>query len=767
MGEQSQRELVSVRGILLLVGGWGVLASSGAGWGGDCLAPTAPPTSQVAAIDTEDPEGNAQAPEFSESGAMEVAESPKHTNELIHATSPYLLQHAHNPVDWYEWGPKALDRARAEDKPVFLSIGYSACHWCHVMEHESFSDEHIASVMNERYVNIKVDREERPDIDEIYMAYTQAVTGHGGWPMSVWLTPDGVPFYAGTYFPPDHFAKVMREIANAWQKDRAGLLEQRANTEQFLERWAAGPSPAPHVPDLDTVKASARQLVRYFDMSQGGLASGPNKFPPSMAMELLLRVHRRTGERNLLDAVRVTLDHMARGGIYDHLGGGICRYSTDPEWLVPHFEKMLYDQALVCGIYTDAFAQTRDPLYGYIARDIIQYVLGDLQSPEGGFYSTRDADSGGLEGAFYIWTVEQVEEVLGEEDAKLFCAYYDVTPNGNWFEARGHAPSGPKNILRIRFTDEAFCTQQGIELEAFRARMAAWRPKMLAAREKRVAPGLDDKILTAWNGLMIASLAKAAQVLEEPRYAEAAARSADFVLAKMRTSEGRLLRTHRGGESRLTAYLEDYAFFTEGLLNLYEATGEVRWLSAAKELTDHAITHYHDDANGGFYYTADDGEELVARSKQPLDGAIPSGNSVQAMNLLRLALLLDEPKYRECAEGIFRAFFPLMQRQPGAFERLLAAVDFYHGPVCEIVIVGDRTQPAGQAMLRAVHKSYLPNKVLIQVTGGDVEELAEMLPLVKGKTQADGKVTVYVCRNKTCGRPATTPEELANQLTEP
>lgn len=686
---------------------------------------------------------------------------PRYTNRLARATSPYLLQHAHNPVDWYEWGEEAFRKAKEEDKPVFLSIGYAACHWCHVMEHESFEHEDVAAALNESFVSVKVDREERPDIDEIYMAYTQALTRHGGWPMSVWLTPDGKPFHAGTYFPRAQFLQILSSIAGTWREDRDKIVKGAGAAGEFFKEWSARETAAEGVIPQETVDRTAKTLVRYFDRSRGGLSGGgSNKFPPSMAMDLMLRVHRRTGDSDLFDAVKVTLDHMARGGIYDHLGGGICRYSTDEEWLVPHFEKMLYDQAMVSSVYLDAYQVTQDPLYAYLARDIFDYVLTDLRGSEGAFYSSRDADSEGMEGKYYLWTVEEVRAALGEKDAELFCAYYDVTEKGNWFERFGHAPPGPKNILRILKPKEVFARMHGLEAAELERRLAEWRGKLLAARGRRVPPALDDKILTGWNGLMIAALAKGARVLDEPKYAEEAARAADFVLTNLRR-EGRLLATYRRGEARLTGYLSDYAFLIEGLLNLYEATWERRRLETALELTETSIRYYYDEGGGSFFFTAHDAEKLVARSKQPQDGAIPAGNSVHAMNLLRLAILFDRKDLREKAESIFRGVAREVEGSPASFERLLCAADFYHDRVKEIALIGEASSEDTRALVRTVYRSYLPNKVLIQ--GVDVE-MESRFPLLVGRGRRGGAATAYVCEGYQCKTPVTKVEDLLAQL---
>ncbi|MBI3834958.1 MAG: thioredoxin domain-containing protein [Planctomycetes bacterium] len=683
-----------------------------------------------------------------------------HTNRLAHATSPYLLQHAHNPVDWFEWGQEALNRARTEDKPIFLSIGYAACHWCHVMEHESFEKDDVAAVLNKDFVSIKVDREERPDIDELYMAYTQALTGGGGWPMSVFLTPEGVPFHAGTYFPKENFMHLLAGIAEMWHGDREKILRGSQNAKSFFEQWSGGPKPDEGVISLETINKSATVLTRHFDHSLGGMSGGSNKFPPSMDMELMLRVHRRTKNVDLLDAVNVTLEHMARGGIYDHIGGGICRYSTDPQWLVPHFEKMLYDQALVSSIYLDAHQATKNREYAKVAADILDYVLTDLRSPDGAFYSSRDADSDGLEGKFYIWTVAEIKEILGKADGELCCKYFDVTATGNWFERLGHAPSGPKNILHISKPPDVFAKLNGLTTEALEAKLAIWREKLRAIRAKRTPPGLDDKILTDWNGLMIASLAKGSRVLHEPKYAEAAGNAAQFILREMRRDE-RLLRTYRNGQARLPGTLSDYAFLVDGLINLYEATFDQKWLDEALSLTEVTNQFFFDEKGGAYFYTASDSEKLLARSKQPQDGAIPSANSVQAMNLLRLAIFFDRKDLRIKAESIFRAFAPLVDDSPHAFERLCSAADFYHDKVKEIAIIGDPAASDTDALLRTVYERFLPNKALV---GAPDKSDDTRLPLLRGKSRRQGLSTAYVCENYHCQAPVTTPEEFRSAL---
>ncbi len=691
-----------------------------------------------------------------------------HTNALIHATSPYLLQHAHNPVNWYPWGEEALSKARAEDKPIFLSIGYSACHWCHVMERESFENEEIARFLNEHFVSIKVDREERPDLDEIYMSATMiANQGQGGWPMSVFLRPDLKPFFAGTYFPPESrygrpgFLQLLQYLARLWESDR-GKIDQGAEalTSAVLEQ--ARVAPGEHEITREVVSPTAALLARHFDRQKGGMLSGgTNKFPPSTAMGLMLREHARTaaaGKPNadLLYVVELTLDRMSRGGIYDHLGGGIARYSTDPDWLVPHFEKMLYDQAQVAGIYLDAFQATGNSRWADVARDILDYVLADLQSPEGGFYSARDADSEGVEGKYYVWSWSELRQLLGEPDVKLFASYYDCSEAGNW---EGN------NILHLARLPEETAKVYALSVEALEARIEPMREKLRAVRAKRVPPGLDDKILCDWNGLMISSLARGAAILDEQRYAEAAAKAADFILARM-SREGRLLRAYRGGKAHTPGYLTDYAFLIEGLLHLYEATFDPRWLESARALNEKVIRHFHDQKEGGFFFIADDAEQLLVRTKDAGDGAIPSGNSVQLLNLARLALIYDRADWREKSEQTLRTFAEAITTRAGGYDRLLWAVDFVRGEPHEIVIVGAANDPGARALLAEVRRRFLPNSVVMAVNPTDAAQaaLAERIPLLRGKTLIDGRPAAYVCRNYACRAPVTTPADLAKQL---
>ncbi len=699
-----------------------------------------------------------------------MPQQPSHTNALIDETSPYLLQHAHNPVDWLPWGETALSKAREGQKPIFLSIGYAACHWCHVMEHESFEDEAVAKLLNAEFVPIKVDREERPDLDEIYMSATMVFSGgHGGWPMSVFLAPDLRPIYAGTYFPKDNaygrpgFRTILTVIAQRWKENREALLADSDKVVDVVrhlhDAGAAGELIGP-----DQAAAAAERLHGAFDDSLGGMPSGSNKFPPSMAMDLLLRLDARNATPRFKQVVELTLEHMGDGGIYDHLGGGLHRYSTDPKWLVPHFEKMLYDQALVASIYIDGMQATQreelKKLCENRARGICDYVLRDLTSPDGAFYSSEDADSDGLEGKFYIWTLGEIRELLEPKAAAIFASHYDVSEFGNWAHpGDAHVPHGPKNILRVVRPAETIAKLEGMSVEEVEASLEASRKTLLEARDKRVRPGLDDKVLCGWNGLMITALAKAGAALDEPRYIAAAGRAADFVLREMRR-DGRLLATYGKGRARLTAYSTDYAFLIEGLIALFEASGDFARLEQAGELTETLLEHYWDQDAGGLFMTAGDHEELLVRSKSSQDGATPSANSVSAMNLLKLAVLLGKTEYRERAGEILKLFGQTAVGQPFQAERLLTAALAYHDGFVEIVVVGDDGDEGTQALLRECYRVYLPTKIVARISPGTASDL----PLFAGRDLVDGKAAAYVCRDFVCKRPATTPEELQAQL---
>ncbi len=670
-----------------------------------------------------------------------------HTNRLIHETSPYLLQHSHNPVDWYPWGDEAFQKAKSEDKPILLSIGYSACHWCHVMEHESFENEAIAALMNESFVNIKVDREERPDLDEIYMNAVQMLTGRGGWPMTVFLTPEGKPFFGGTYFPPEDrygapgFPKILRAVAQAYR-------ERPQEVEKSVEQILSGLNRLANFQESgrqfspDIVAQTVEQLSQSYDPDYGGLGRAP-KFPNTGVLELFLRYYQRSKEPRFLEMVTHTLGQMARGGIYDHLGGGFHRYSVDEKWLVPHFEKMLYDNAQLMRIYADAFCVTQEPLFKRVAEESLEYVLREMFQPEGGFYSTQDADSEGEEGKFFTWTQEEIMALLGPEGGEIFCRIYDVSEIGN-FEG--------KNVLHSALTPEQaskYFKRSRSEIERL---IAQSRTKLLEAREKRIKPFRDEKIITSWNGLMLSGLAELFKISPQRRCLQAAQKTAEFIMTRM-SRDGVLFHSYKGGRANLRGYLDDYAFLAAGFLDLYEVSQERSLLQKAAQFVDTMIQEFWDDTGGGFFYTGNSHEQLITRSKPVFDGSIPSGNSIAALVLLRLYHYFAKEDYLTRAEKLLRLYYEATERQPFGFTHMLAALDFYLEKPKEIVVVGKKTDPAVQDLLKNIHTLYLPNKSLQVIEPG--EPLKEVLPLLEGKSQVNGKPTVFVCQNFTCSAPAT------------
>jgi uncharacterized protein len=682
---------------------------------------------------------------------------PAFTNRLSKETSPYLLQHAHNPVDWFPWGEEALEVARREQKPILLSIGYSACHWCHVMEHESFENEAIAKLMNENFVNIKVDREERPDLDQIYMSAVQMMTHHGGWPMTVFLTPEGAPFYAGTYFPPEDrynmpgFPRVLISLADAY-RERPDDIQQTAESvlDQLKHAGAAVESDAPLTTEL--LDAAADGIPKNYDSTNGGFGGAP-KFPPAMTLEFLLHTHFRTGDQQALEMVHHTCRRMADGGIYDHLGGGFHRYATDARWLVPHFEKMLYDNALLSRVYLHYYQTSGDNSARLVAEGILDYVVREMTDAAGGFYSTQDADSEGVEGKFFIWSKEEIEQLLGQSDAALFAAYYNVTDTGN-FEG--------ENILNVTGDLQQVAKSAGVTVDEFTQALAKGRALLFDAREKRVKPARDEKILTAWNGLMLTSFAEAAAILQRPDYLAVAKKNAQFVLDNLRR-DGLLLRTYKDGQAKLNAYLEDYAFFIAGLVTLFETSGEAEWLEQALSLTTTMIDEFWDNEDGGFFFTGRSHEELIVRSKDFFDNATPSGNSVAAEVLLRIGLLIDNSDYQRRAATIFRLMASGLARYPSGFGRLLCALDFYLGTPKEIALVGDPGTAETQALQKEIWTPYLPNKIVAQ-TSADNTKIAEIVPLLRDRAQLEGRATAYVCEYFTCKKPTTSADELASQL---
>jgi uncharacterized protein YyaL (SSP411 family) len=658
-------------------------------------------------------------------------------NRLANATSPYLLQHADNPVDWYEWGPEAFDRARAEDKPVLLSVGYAACHWCHVMAHESFEDPETAKVMNEHFVNIKVDREERPDVDAIYMDAVQAMSGHGGWPMTVFMTPDGQPFHAGTYFPPEDrhgmpsFRRVLAAIVEAWRDERDKVLAQGTHVVEAIGRRVA-PSDEPLTDDL--LRDAFAGVKQAFDADLGGFGPAP-KFPQPMTLEFLLRCHLR-GYEGALDMVTVTLDRMARGGIYDQLGGGFHRYSTDRTWLVPHFEKMLYDNAQLAKLYTHAWQVTGEESFARIARETLDYLLREMRHPDGGFYSAQDADSEGQEGKFFVWSWDELVAAASEEAAEVLGA----TPDGNW-EGR--------NILlqpdqKWRVDGEA-------------------RHRLWEAREQRVKPATDDKVLASWNGLTISALAVTGRALEESKYVDAAVAAADFVLSRLRSADGRLLRAWRDGRTSGPAYLDDHALMAAACLDLYETTFDVRWFEEARSLAADMIRLFGDTDGGGFFDTGSDAERLVIRPKELFDNAVPAGSSVAAEVLQRLSLFTGDATYESAAVSALRGVRDLLTRAPTGFGRALGAVDLYVSAAKEVAISGALEDKDTRALIAEVWRRYLPNVVLAALSPGD-DRAAKSIPLLEGREPVEGAAAAYVCERFVCQRPVTEPEQLSAAL---
>ncbi|MBI4308497.1 MAG: thioredoxin domain-containing protein [Chloroflexi bacterium] len=678
-------------------------------------------------------------------------------NRLIHETSTYLRQHAHNPVDWYPWGDEALSRARAEDKPILLSIGYSACHWCHVMERESFEDREIARLMNESFVCIKVDREERPDLDAVYMQAVQAMTGRGGWPLTVFLTPDGKPFYGGTYFPPeDHyghpgFPRVLQAVAEAHHARRGELASAAEQLVAKLQESIVV-RPSADILTADVLRQAYREVAASFDPQKGGFGHAP-KFPQPMVHEFLLRYWARTKDPQALEMVELSLAQMARGGIYDQLGGGFHRYSTDADWLAPHFEKMLYDNALLACLYLHAYQATGKPFYRRIAEETLDYVLREMTSPEGGFYSAQDADSEGEEGKYYIWTSKEITEVLGVETGSVFCRYFGVTAGGN-FEGR--------NILHIPATGDVLARDlSGSEEELVRT-IDAGRRKLMTVRQRRVPPGCDDKVLTAWNGMTLRSLAEAAAVLGQDDYRQAAVANATLLLASLRP-HGRLLRSYKDGEARGKGYLEDYAHLADGLLALYEVTFERRWFDEARALADAMMDLFWDEAQGAFYDTGRDHEALVVRPRDIFDNAMPCGSSTAADVLPRLAVLTGEDAYARCAAALLRSVRGSLAQYPLGFGHWLCALSFYLSTPKEIAIVGGRDDPATRALVSAVHRSFLPHKVIAGRAPED-ERAATGIPLLEGRVTVNGRPTAYVCERNTCQTPVTGPDTLLQQL---
>jgi len=678
------------------------------------------------------------------------------TNNLVNESSPYLLQHAHNPVNWYPWSDEAFKHAKEQDKPVFLSIGYSTCHWCHVMEQESFENVEIASIMNEHFFSIKVDREQRPDVDRIYMDAVHMMTGSGGWPMSVFLTPDGRPFYGGTYFPPEDtygrpgFKRILLSIADAWENKKEEILESAGRISESMVDINKP------VQKEELTKEVLENAYNYFhnsfDPYYGGFGRAP-KFPQPINLSMLLNYWYRTGEEKALDMVKTTLDAMASGGIYDHLGGGFHRYSTDAQWLVPHFEKMLYDQALISYAYLQAYQVTGNRNYAKVARETLDYVLRDMTDSKGGFYAAEDADSEGEEGTFYLWKPEEVKSVLRARDAEIFNACYGVTEKGNFEEGN--------SILNVNVSVEQVAEKFKENKSVIEDILSRSRGKLLEHRAQRTRPHLDDKVITAWNGLMISSFAYGGAVLDEPQYIDAAEKSANFLLSTLR-KDGRLMRFYRDGQVVDPAYLNDYAFTILGLLDLYQATFNPQWLDEAQTLADNMLELFGDENKGGLYFTGSDAEELIVRKISAEDGVIPSGNSAVALGLLKLSKLTMNSKYASRAEHIIEAFSSQLSDYPAYSSFLVAAYSFMLGPAREIVIVGDDNAEETKEMLYLLNKTYLPDAVILLNTPEHRPQLENLSPFVAGQVAIEGKTTAYVCGNFTCKEPVHSKEQLRN-----
>jgi uncharacterized protein YyaL (SSP411 family) len=694
-----------------------------------------------------------------------------HTNRLAQEKSPYLLQHAHNPVDWYAWGPDAFQKARAEDKPIFLSIGYSTCHWCHVMERESFENDQIAELLNRDYISIKVDREERPDVDRVYMTFVQATTGSGGWPMSVWLTPDLKPFYGGTYFPPANryghpgFGSVLTQIAAAWRADREKIDESAREVVAQLQKSSVVEGRGAGDEALREALESGFQVFRRtFDSKLGGFGNAP-KFPRPSVHNFLLRYYARTESQEALDMVLMTLREMAKGGMHDQLGGGFHRYSVDERWFVPHFEKMLYDQAQLAMSYVEAFQITGDDQYAQIARRTLDYVLRDMTDPGGGFYSAEDADSAvdaahphaKSEGAFYIWSAEEIRALVPHADD--FCRRYGVREGGN-VENDPHGEFTGKNILyEARLHEARLHEAQPVDADLEEARRI-----LLEARGKRPRPHLDDKILTSWNGLMISAFAMAGAALNEPRYAEAARRAAEFILERM-YGGGVLLRRYRAGDAAIPGFLDDYSMFAQSLLDLYETQFDRRHLNLAIEIVDKMRERFEDQEKGGFFSSPEGDPSLVIRMKDDYDGAEPSGNSIAAMNLLRLAQMTNRLEYREAAERTVAAFEPRLSVAAAALPQMLAACEFLTSEPRQIVIAGEKDAADTRELLRVVFTQFSPDRVVLLVDSEEARAaLSAGIPSIGAMRKLDGRAAAYVCRNYACQLPVSDPVQLAGLL---
>jgi uncharacterized protein YyaL (SSP411 family) len=682
------------------------------------------------------------------------------TNRLAHESSPYLLQHQDNPVEWYPWGEEALALAKTEDKPILLSIGYSACHWCHVMAHESFEDQATADLMNRLYVNIKVDREERPDLDAIYMDAVTAMTGHGGWPMTMFLTPEGIPFYGGTYYPPEPrygmpgFKQVLEAVHDAYEHQRENIMEQGNKLLEHIRQRTLLASR--DTPLNDTILTRAfEKLVQVFDARWGGFSTTGPKFPQPMGLEFVLRYYRRTNDVRARRVLDTTLTRMAYGGMYDQLGGGFARYSVDEKWLVPHFEKMLYDNGQLASLYLHAYQAMGTPLYKRIAEETLAYLQREMMDPQGGFFSSQDADSEGEEGKFFIWTPAELDQLLTPEEARIVKAYYAVTPGGNF---EGHS------VLWIPTEPSVVAANLNLSERVMQERLQSAKAKLFRARQQRITPGTDTKVLVSWNSLAITAFAEAARILNNPAYTEVAVRAARFILDTMRTADGKLLRTWKAdpGVAKLNAYLEDYAYLIVALTYLYEATFDPAWLREAQALADIMVDEFSDE-KGGFYDTGRTHETLVIRPKDVLDNAMPGGNSMAALALLRLSAYLDHAPYRETAERAFHLLGEALGEQPQAFGHWLVGLDWFLTPTVEVALIGEAEGVA--PFLHTLYRRFVPNKIVVHASDdARAAEGGAFLPLLRDRTLRDEQPTAYLCENFACRQPVTTAPAFEAQL---
>jgi len=681
---------------------------------------------------------------------------PKFTNRLIHETSPYLLQHAHNAVDWYPWGEEALSRARQEDKPILLSVGYSACHWCHVMEKECFENEQIAQLMNERFISIKVDREERPDLDEIYMNAAQLMTGGGGWPLNVFLTPALLPFHAGTYFPPEDrsgmpgFPKILAVVSD-YYRNRRGEVEKINTQIQDTLRHITSMTPSKETLDPKLLAKAYEALEGQFDPYYGGFGGAP-KFSSSLSLSFLLRYWKRSGVKKALEMVETTLEKMANGGMFDHLAGGFHRYSVDERWLIPHFEKMLYDNALLSRTYAEAFQATGKERYRHMAEDILNYVLREMKSPEGGFYSAEDADSEGEEGKFYVWTRDQIKKVLGKDLGTPFCAYYGVSQEGNF--------EGKTNTLNIASSLDKVAGLYGMTVQALEIMLEEGRKTLLKERGRRIRPHRDEKILTSWNALMMSGLTDGFRITGEQRYLVGAEDAARFILEEM-VKDGLLMRVFNKGQAKVKGYSEDYSFLIQALIDLYEISFDTVWLKRAVDLNQEMIRQFWDESQGGFFFTGKENESLIARSKNPYDSVIPSSNSVAVFNLIRLGYLTGDETLKQKAEQVLRLFYGLAADHPSGFSHMLSGLSLFFDPE-EIGVVGSLKDSRTQAMIKQIHTSYLPNRILNWKDPKQATDEHEF-PFLRDKESKEGPA-VFVCRGFTCLPPAMDEKQLEKIL---